>query len=125
MTYLQEHGALGEFDGRYISHDVIRAVAYLHRHNIAHRDIKCENVLLDIGKERAGLGFIAKLCDFGFARRLAKDETKKGAKKEDGYLVSSERNSSKLLFSISLRICVLRENKKFTRQEMESGDHIG
>lgn len=47
---------------------VISALTYLHGHNVVHRDIKCENVLL----AHAHLPLeqnIFKLCDFGFAAR--------------------------------------------------------
>lgn len=40
---------------------LVRAVGYLHRMNIVHRDIKLENVLLNRKKNSI------KLCDFGFA----------------------------------------------------------
>ncbi|XP_022089082.1 testis-specific serine/threonine-protein kinase 3-like [Acanthaster planci] len=38
-----------------------RAIAFMHTRAIAHRDVKCENLLLSTG-------YHIKLCDFGFAR---------------------------------------------------------
>lgn len=51
---------------------ILGALAYLHSLQIAHRDMKCENVLLDekdIDLEKTTY----KLCDFGFARRVPLD----------------------------------------------------
>jgi MAP/microtubule affinity-regulating kinase len=61
-TYLkaQPSGKIGERACRNIFGQIARAVAYLHRLNIAHRDIKLENVILD--KE-----LTPKLIDFGFS----------------------------------------------------------
>ncbi|XP_072112622.1 cyclin-dependent kinase-like 2 isoform X2 [Mobula birostris] len=43
---------------------ILRGLAFCHSHNIIHRDIKLENILVS---ERS----VLKLCDFGFARTLA------------------------------------------------------
>lgn len=47
-----------------ISFQVLRGLEFCHSHNIIHRDVKPENILIS----KSG---IVKLCDFGFARTLA------------------------------------------------------
>ncbi|EDO35402.1 predicted protein [Nematostella vectensis] len=55
---------LDENTVRKVMWQVLRAIEFIHRHNIIHRDVKPENILVS----RSG---IVKLCDFGFARTLA------------------------------------------------------
>ena len=49
-----------------ISHDVAQALSHLHRHEVLHRDLSSNNVLL-IGSRRA------KVTDFGMAKLLGSD----------------------------------------------------
>jgi serine/threonine protein kinase len=62
-------GHLTEDTTRVIMIQIVEAVAYLHSHGIAHRDLKMENILLaqpyDPDRDP-----IIKLVDFGFARDL-------------------------------------------------------
>jgi len=44
-------------------YQLVKSIDYCHKHNIVHRDVKPENLL--ISKQGA-----LKLCDFGFARPL-------------------------------------------------------
>lgn len=55
---------LSEDEARYYFRQFVTAVAYCHAHNVAHRDLKLDNTLLD-GKRPGRV----KLCDFGFAKQ--------------------------------------------------------
>ena len=51
---------LDEAEARHIFQQVVEAVAYCHSKDVAHRDIKLDNILIDKDRE-------VKLIDFGFA----------------------------------------------------------
>jgi serine kinase len=48
--------------------DILKGVNAIHKENIIHRDIKCENILLK--KKSKNQGFICKIGDFGFAKSV-------------------------------------------------------
>ncbi|KAL8568269.1 hypothetical protein ACOMHN_040842 [Nucella lapillus] len=61
LDYIKLHGVLPEPKARTMYHQMCQAVNYLHSNHIAHRDLKCENLLLDTDNN-------IKVTDFGFAR---------------------------------------------------------
>lgn len=61
LDYVKAKGALTEAQSRLWFHQMSKALKYLHSFNVAHRDLKCENVLLSRHMN-------VKLADFGFAR---------------------------------------------------------
>ena len=83
LEYILSRGSLPENETRSIFQGVVLAVQYLHSHNIAHRDLKCENILLDDHGQ-------AKLSDFGFARFVIDQVTAT-------CLLSAESDSGKCL----------------------------
>lgn len=51
---------------------ILKGLAFLHANNIAHRDIKCENLLLT-GMYQAEQDWIVKIADFGHSRIVDDD----------------------------------------------------
>ncbi|XP_057202139.1 protein kinase D4 isoform X2 [Triplophysa rosa] len=64
MILSHENGRLTERTTRFLAMQVLEALRYLHMKNIAHCDLKPENVLLASPDPFSQV----KLCDFGFAR---------------------------------------------------------
>jgi serine/threonine protein kinase/tetratricopeptide (TPR) repeat protein len=64
---LARDGALPVRDVMAILRDVARALAYAHEHDVVHRDIKPDNILITSG--------VAAVTDFGIARALSRART--------------------------------------------------
>ena len=58
--YVSKNGSLPEAEARRIFRQITSAVLYCHKHKVAHRDLKLENILLDANNN-------AKIADFGLS----------------------------------------------------------
>ncbi|KAI3385341.1 hypothetical protein SNEBB_009596 [Seison nebaliae] len=63
LTYIQQNSSIQFYLVRRWMKQLLEALDYIHSNNIAHRDLKCENILFD---DKQNL----KLTDFGFATQL-------------------------------------------------------
>ncbi|XP_074868845.1 testis-specific serine/threonine-protein kinase 2-like [Carettochelys insculpta] len=70
LEFIKSRGAISEEVARKMFHQLSSAIKYCHDLDVVHRDLKCENLLLD-------KDFNVKLSDFGFSRRLTRDENGK------------------------------------------------
>ncbi|XP_063627818.1 cyclin-dependent kinase-like 4 isoform X2 [Cydia splendana] len=69
LSELEKHPAgCPELLSKQIIWQTLQGVAYCHRHNCIHRDVKPENILLTSDG-------VVKLCDFGFARMISPGES--------------------------------------------------
>ncbi|NXU48909.1 TSSK1 kinase, partial [Turnix velox] len=66
LDYIKSKGAMKEDLARDKFQQLAAAVKYCHDSELAHRDLKCENILLD---ENLNI----KLSDFGFSKSLSRD----------------------------------------------------
>uniref|UniRef100_A0A183BWW7 Protein kinase domain-containing protein n=1 Tax=Globodera pallida TaxID=36090 RepID=A0A183BWW7_GLOPA len=62
LTYVQERGPIAEMACREWMLQLIDALVYLHRNQIAHRDLKLENILIFDGG-------VIKISDYGFSKK--------------------------------------------------------
>ncbi|NXP49347.1 TSSK1 kinase, partial [Heliornis fulica] len=67
LDYIKTMGAMKEDIARIKFHQLASAVKHCHDLDFAHRDLKCENILLDKDLN-------IKLSDFGFSKSLSRDE---------------------------------------------------
>lgn len=77
LTYVRKRGCLSEDVARELFSQAAAAVHYCHRKGIVHRDIKLDNMLLDVGNtgSKTGQGSVTlKLCDFGVSKLLTDPE---------------------------------------------------
>ncbi|POM77950.1 STE/STE11 protein Kinase [Phytophthora palmivora] len=88
---LKEFGAFDEDMVRTYTRDVVQGVAHLHELGIAHRDLKCANLLL-ADDEQGGV----KISDFGTAKRTV-------AEKLDGVILEEERHQRPMETARSVR----------------------
>lgn len=58
-----KNGPLPEKKIKLFFGQIVSAIYYLHTKEISHRDIKCENILIQNS-------YLVKLTDFGFARKV-------------------------------------------------------
>ncbi|EGW02417.1 Sperm motility kinase [Cricetulus griseus] len=68
---MESVGRLQEEQAQHIFTQLVCAVQHCHKNNIAHRDIKLDNILLD---DKGNI----KLCDFGLATRVTSGQGTKG-----------------------------------------------
>jgi polo-like kinase 4 len=74
FQYLRHHQQLPENNAVHIIKQLLSALAYLHEHNIVHRDLKLSNILVvnqwTDNAANAEQQITVKLCDFGLAIQL-------------------------------------------------------
>ena len=60
---LKKRRKLSEKMAKFIYKQIVLSLKYIHSHNIVHRDIKLENILLDLNNG-------VKICDFGIGKKI-------------------------------------------------------
>nr|QSV12635.1 testis-specific serine/threonine-protein kinase 1/2 [Argopecten irradians] len=70
LEYIKLRGALQEDRAQVMFKQIVLAIGYLHDRKIVHRDMKCENLLLDCMNN-------IKISDFGFARQYEPSDVSK------------------------------------------------
>lgn len=61
LEYIKKNGSILEHGAKSWFYQMVKGIKYLHSQNIAHRDLKCENILIS---KKMNI----KIADFGFAR---------------------------------------------------------
>ena len=67
LTYIKKRSKLTEPVAKFIFKQIILGIKHIHDNGIIHRDIKLDNILLDLDNN-------IKICDFGVSRKINKDD---------------------------------------------------
>ena len=63
LNYIRKRSKISEQTAKIIFKQLMEGLDYIHKNNIVHRDIKLDNILIDLTNT-------IKICDFGVSRRL-------------------------------------------------------
>ena len=64
FNYVRQHRSFNEAQARYFFQHLVSGVEYLHAMRVVHRDLKLENLLVDL----SGTSPQLKICDFGYSK---------------------------------------------------------
>ena len=67
LSFVRKRTKLNEVTSKFIFRQIIEALQYIHSQNIVHRDIKLDNILIDLSNN-------IKICDFGVSKHIKKNE---------------------------------------------------
>lgn len=67
LSFVRKRSKLSESVARYIFRQIIDALNYMHSKGVIHRDIKLDNILIDLNNT-------IKICDFGVSKQIKKGE---------------------------------------------------
>ncbi|VDD77448.1 unnamed protein product [Mesocestoides corti] len=93
--YFQRTMIIPPLTVKLFTYQMLKALAYLHSHQICHRDIKSSNLLVN---EQA---MILKLCDFGSAKEMVPGTT------NVSYISSRYYRAPELLFGAQMYTCAI------------------
>ena len=67
FSFVKKRRKLSEKTAKFLFRQIIEGIKHIHEHNIIHRDIKLENILIDINNN-------IKICDFGIGKILSSEK---------------------------------------------------
>jgi serine/threonine protein kinase len=67
LSFVRKRSKLNETTAKFIFRQIIEALQIVHSHNIVHRDIKLDNILIDLQNN-------IKICDFGVSKQVRKGD---------------------------------------------------
>ena len=68
LSFIRKRSKLTEPTAKYIFKQILLGLKFIHNRNIIHRDIKLDNILIDLDNN-------IKICDFGVSKRITKSDT--------------------------------------------------
>ncbi|XP_065056101.1 serine/threonine-protein kinase D1-like isoform X2 [Rhopilema esculentum] len=128
MILNSSKGRLSEKETKFLIHQILVALKYLHSQNIVHCDLKPENVLIAENVSKSKFPQI-KLCDFGFARIIGRESFRRSVVGTPAYLAPEVLNNKKYnrsldMWSVGVIIYVSLSGTFPFNEEEEIADQI-
>ncbi|XP_047133176.1 serine/threonine-protein kinase D1 isoform X2 [Hydra vulgaris] len=101
MILSSKLGRLTEMQTKFICHQILTALHFLHQMDIVHCDLKPENVLLSGIESKEGFPQI-KLCDFGFSRIIGRESFRRSVVGTPAYLAPEVLSNKKYNRSLDM-----------------------